>query len=772
MLTRLSRRPPVCAIDLKMLERLSRRPLVCTALLCLIGAAAGSTLNVPALYWGIGAAASGVVVWWKRGMALFAALMLLFAMEAAYLSQRPMPAPREDALLTGEVCLEPLMDGERTVLTLSNAALGGEALSWNMRVYAYEPVPAGLGDRVTMTVETWLPEASRNTYGFDFDAWCRRNGVACATMQKGTAAVMPGAPSPRTFLRALRARIGEAIEGAFFDQAPLARALVLGDRSDLDEDVSDDFRGAGIAHILSVSGLHVTCLALALDYLLRRLLSRRAAFFLMAPLLVLYAALVGFSGPIVRAVAMYLAFRFAPMTGRPGDGLSSLSAAALMMLAVNPLTVGDAGFILSFSAMAGLILLGRPLDRLLKTASAPRWARPFLTAFTASLAASAAILPAQVNLFGTAQPYGPLVNILAVPMTTMAMPLMFLAVPVQLLFPAVGPVAAWPSAFLLRLTSELAAFASGLPYATVPLGHVPWGLCAVWGAGLYLLSDHAGLRARWKPAFLAILPAVLALSAMLHGFAAPKGLAIDFLSAGEADAAVVHAEGQVYLVDAGEGNGAAAQYLAQTGSALRAMFLTHPHDDHTGGAGEVQALYPDATVYVPECWARVEGVQEAEARAGLEGSFVPLSAGDEVKLSETVTAKVLYPPKGLNPPDPNAASLVLLIVSGDGSALLTGDLSDASLLRDIPDVDILKAAHHGADIKGAELLLRAATPGVVAVSVGRNSAHHPSPAFISRLERLRQSVFRTDESGMLRAMIGQGGAVTVVPFLSPSKEES
>ena len=115
---------------------------------------------------------------------------------------------------------------------------------------------------------------------------------------------------------------------------------------------------------------------------------------------------------------------------------------------------------------------------------------------------------------------------------------------------------------------------------------------------------------------------------------------------------------------------------------------------------------------------------------------------------------------------------MLLIIGGDGSALMTGDLSDASPLNDIPDVDILKAAHHGADIKGAERLLRAATPGVVAVSVGRNSVNHPSPVFTGRAERLRQTVFRTDESGMLRAALGQGGTVTVTPFLPPSKEES
>ena len=403
----------------------------------------------------------------------------------------------------------------------------------------------------------------------------------------------------------------------------------------------------------------------------------------MTPLLLAYAALVGFSGPIVRSVVMYLAMRFAPVSGRPGDSFSGLAAAMLFMLAVNPLTAGDAGFILSFSAMAGLILLSRPLERLLRVPSAPKLTRPLIRAFTASLAATVAILPALANLFGTAQPYGPLVNMLAVPLATVALPLGFLAVPIQMLWPAAGAAAAWLPANLLRLLTGLADFVAHLPFSSVPVGHIPWWLCALWAAGVYLISDHAGLSGRWKPALIAMFPAALALSVALHLLAAPKGLALDFLSVGDADAIALYADGQAYLVDAGEGD-TAADYLAQTGNRPRAMFLTHPHDDHIGGAGAVQALYPGVTVYVPECWARVPGVTEAEARAGLAGPFVTLSAGDEVHLSNSVTARVLYPPEGLTPSDPNEASLVLLVTSGDASALLTGDLSDASRLSGHP----------------------------------------------------------------------------------------
>ncbi len=749
-----------------MLSRLGRRPLVIAALCCLAGSAVGSAAPVPAAVWGAGAVLMALVVYWKRGMALFAALVLLFAMESSALMRRPMPAAAEGACLSGELCLTPAVNEARTVLTLSGASLGGEPLGWKVRVYAYEPVPAGLGDRVTMTVDTWQPSGRVNPYGFDFDAWCRRNGVLCATMKAGTARVTPSDFSARSLLRFARAQLAEAVDKAFpARQAPLVRALILGDRSDLPEEMSDDFRGAGLAHILSVSGLHVTCLALALDYLLRKLLSRRAVFFAMAPLLALYAALVGFSGPIVRAVVMYLGLRLAPLTGRPGDSLSGLAAALILMLAVNPLASGDAGFILSFSAMAGLILLSRPLERLLRVSALPRLLRRFPQAFCASLAASVAILPASANLFGTAQPYGPLVNVLAVPLAGIALPLSFLAVPVQLLWPAMGALAARPASLLLDALMGIASFAANLPRATVPVGHIVLPLCIAWGFGIYALSDHAGGTRRQRLAALALFPAALILSAAVNALNIPKGFAFDFLSVGSADASVVYAEGQAYLVDAGESGGTAAQYLAQTGAPLKAVFLTHPHDDHIGGAGAVAALYPDATVYVPECWARIPGVEAAEARSGLTGPVVPLKAGDVVRLSESATARVLYPSEGLVPDDPNDASLVLLVSMGGASALLTGDLPAGTLLPDIPDVDLLKAPHHGADIPDAEFLLRAASPTVVAIPAGSGGMDHPSKAFLERARRLGIPVFTTNESGRLRVNVEQDGAAVVTPFI-------
>lgn len=154
-----------------MFSRLARRPLVPAALCCLIGAAAGSTLGIPPIWWGVGAVLAGLFVCWKRGMALLAALTLVFMMEASWLTRRPMPAPHENMPLSGVVCQTPVVSEERTVLTLSDVTLNGQPIDWNMRVYAYEPVEAQLGDRITMTADTWLPQGRVNPYGFDFDAW-------------------------------------------------------------------------------------------------------------------------------------------------------------------------------------------------------------------------------------------------------------------------------------------------------------------------------------------------------------------------------------------------------------------------------------------------------------------------------------------------------------------------------------------------------------------------------------------------------------------------
>lgn len=754
-----------------MLERAAgRRPIVLAALCYLAGAVAGGSAGLPVFAWALGLTLAGIVVFWKRGAALFAALVFLAATAAAAHASRPMPQPAEGVVLAGTVLREPAADERRTVLTLDAVSLDGAPTPWNVRVYAYEPVVSRPGDRVTMTVDLWAPEGQRNPHGFDFAAWCRRQRVLCASMHRETARVEPGPPSARTLLRDVRGRIGASIDAAFDSaQAPLVRALIIGDREQLPEQINDNFQRSGVAHILSVSGLHVTCLAFALDALLRRMLPRGLVFGLMAALLAFYAALVGFGSPVIRSVLMYLAVRFAPMDGRPSDALSGLAAAMLLILAADPLAAGDVGFILSFSAMAGLILLGRPIERVLGANRLPRVVRFFATTFAASIAASVAILPACANQFGALQIYGPLTNLLAVPLATAALPLAFLAALVQMLWPAAGAVVAFLPALALRCLTAVIDFAAHLPRATLPMAHFPWWLCALWGAMVFALSDHAGLPAARRRWIALSFPAAAALAILLGVWSMPGGLAFDFLSVGAADAAVVYAQGHVYLVDAGE-DGSAADYLAKSAGRPSAMFLTHPHADHIGGAGAVQSLYPDVTVYVPECWLRVEGAREAARQAGLEGPLIGLSAGDEVRLSEDVRAVILYPPAGLEPKDANAASLVMEIVGSEGSALFTGDLEDAIAIERIPDTDILKAAHHGADIRAAELLLRASSPGVVVISAGRSGSAYSSRRFIERASKNGAQIYQTHLHGMLRAWFDESGATAISPFRSPKED--
>lgn len=750
------------------------RPLALLAASYAAGAAIGYAARVPAPLWGCALTAlAGAFALRRRPILICAAMMLLGAAVTAACAARPPAAEWAEARVTGVVCLEPARDEERTVLTLDRARIDGQALGYRLRVYAYEAIEARVDDAVAFVGSVWQPQGRRNPGGFDFARWLWDRGVGlCATARAETMQIeRPLRRSPRGLLAESRARLGGLIDSLYPEDAGLLRALLLGDKGELPTDLTEDYRRAGVVHLLAISGLHVSCLALFLDWLLKRLgLSRRAAFGVTLPLLAFYAALVGFTPSVTRAVFMYLLLRAAPLNGRPSDALTRLLAALWAILLVRPLAIADAGLILSFAAVAGILALVPPLLGLLR---APKrgWLRGLLESLAVSLCASAAIAPALIQFYGTVAPYSPLANLIAVPLITLALPIAFASLLLGALYLPLGALAARLASLLLGLISRFAAWVAALPGASVMMGAWPAWLVGLYALALCGCSAFVPRVGRRRLALGALAALCFVAGPLLCQLRAPDGLQIDFLDVGEADAAVVWAQGTPYLVDAGEAGGPVAGYLAYRGLAPRAVFLTHPHADHYGGFAEVAALCRVETIYLPECWPRLtvpadiaSSLQSAQARGS---RVVYLKAGDEVRLSERVVARVLYPPEGANPANLNDASLALRIEYGAGSALLAGDLQTLPPLTLDLDCDVMKASHHGEDRAGGELLLRAASPSALVISVGRNGYGHPAEALLARAERLGAQIYRTDRCGMVAAQIRPDGFSEVQPFLPP-----
>jgi len=299
----------------------------------------------------------------------------------------------------------------------------------------------------------------------------------------------------------LRRFAAEALSRGF-EQHPtlqgLIRALVLGDRSSLSPHLRTLFRWTGVLHIIAISGLHVGIMAWLLSLPLRAIrLSRLYWLFVLAPLLILYTAMAGAPASAVRACVMALLFFAAPLLGRPPDGLSSISAAALLILAWDPGQIAEPGFLLSFAIAGGLIAVAPLL-----TLTTPQWllrdpwqlpeqdnrwwallqnlGRHLWQLVIVSAAAWLIAMPLTARLFGQ-------LSLLTLPANLAAIPAAFLlvtlgalslaaAIVAPIAVPWINRLALWVAFLLVRSMETLAA----LPWGFVRVPKPPLATVILW----------------------------------------------------------------------------------------------------------------------------------------------------------------------------------------------------------------------------------------------------------------------------------------------------
>ncbi|MGI6236297.1 MAG: ComEC/Rec2 family competence protein [Candidatus Excrementavichristensenella sp.] len=742
---------------------LDRRPLALGVLLYVLGCIAGIAGSVPPTLWAMGMALCALgFLFSRRLICILCALLFVGAWSCAALGSITYPIPEGKCSVSGRVRAVHRQDKRRTVMTLEDVRVEGERLHTRLRLYDYGAGAASPGDRIQCIASLWRGEGRRNPGGFDFDAWLRRDGVGlCATANEVTR--REGRPGPGGFFAGLREAFGERLDALYGDQALLARGMLLGDKQDMPEELYDRYRNAGLAHLLAVSGLHVTCMAAAIAFVLAALgLGRHVAFLVTLALTSCYALLVGAPASAVRAAIMFGVMGFARLWGKPYDGLTSLALAALLLLLPWPLKVADTGFMLSFLAVLGILLLYRPLRRAFRVSRWPKALRGVGDAVAVSLAAQLGTLAAVCCLFGQVTPYALVSGIPGIALCTAALPLIGLSLLAHAVSPALGLALSYAPRALLWLLSEVTRLTAALPGASLALPAWPWPLLILFGAALFLASDYLKVKPFVRYAAFAALPALALPALLLARLQVPGGLNCLFLDAGNADAAVLSAGRKTYLVDVGEEGGPTAGYLRHTGRQVDGLFLSHGHTDHAGGLGDILRDRHIPTIWLPVGFEE-SGVDESvlahleEARA--KGSRIRYVArGDEIDLAPGIRALVLAPgadERGTG----NAQSMVLKISYKDGSLLMTGDLPMALESGAAAPATLVKAAHHGSRDATGELLLRAASPAACVISVG--STRGPSRQLLDALARHGIPALRTDQSGAISADILPDGTLQV-----------
>ncbi len=479
--------------------------------------------------------------------------------------------------------------------------------------------------------------------------------------------------------------------------------------------------------------------------------------------LVLYGSVAGFSPSTVRAVLMAgIVILSRVVIARP-ERTTTLSAAVLIMLLVRPTDLFSASFQMSVGAVAGILLLNEPVQRLLKRIRMPG---RFADSLSVTFSAQVGILPLLANSYNNLPVLGLFANLFAVPLAGL---IVMMAVPIILLyfaFPVIAGSLAYPVALCARLLLRLAMASATVPLVSVSVPSPSYAMMAIFWGMAWLLSP-AGRRtvskASWRR-LCGVGAAVAAVSTAVWLMRLyPADAVVTALDVGNGNAAIVRHRDNALLIDAARADiveDAAEYYDLRFDAAI----LTRGDADNARGVadllttGRVRLLVLPAGLNVER--QDIAPILDAAATNGVPVRFA--QAGDVLRYGQ-LEARVLAPLPAWRETGAHADVLTASVgVAGQEGALFLGDLrSDREYGIIFSESRVLQAANHGSANGTSWDLLKIVRPEVAVVSVGENRQGHPSADLLNRLDAIGTRVLRTDHSGAVEIRMGETPHITL-----------
>lgn len=769
----------------------------------------------------------------RRPFCLFSLIFVCMVMAGIYCRQpggilpdeaKDVPSEGEQTALTGIVESKEyrVMYGKKTpVLYVSDVRdKNDRQVMCYMKDAGEDDILPRIGETVRVSGKVSLFREASNPGEFDLKEYYQILKISYKLNQTEILACSGSCFPLKEKLFQVKCRCCEVLERIYpAKEASILKAMLLGEKNGLEEEIKELYQLNGLIHILAISGLHVSLLGAAVSGLLKKC---GIPVWLRAPIAAgimwCYGVMTGMGVSTWRAVFMFSMYLAAGLLGRTYDMLTALSLAACLMLAEQPLLVKHSGFLLSFGAVLGIGLVlpwwSEVLERTAGGIAAERpkkqceeqkkgertadrlrkWQEKLIKTvkegFYLGTAIAVTTLPVLFYFYYKYSLYSLLLNLYVIPLMGVVFAGGIVSMAAGFLVRPAGILAGIPDRGILWLYEISCREALKLPGA-VNIG----GRTKLWQIALYygilcgmilwhhLAEEETGRKVKTLPAviqWLLVMGVVWLLLIRPH-----NGFSVTFLDVGQGDCIVMRGEnGNCYMVDGGStsksqvGKYSMLPYLESEGiKELGAVFLTHPDEDHVSGVMELMeqsgygvrvnaVVLPDASSEIKN--EELSGIREQATRYGIPVYYI--GRGDMLR-DKTLKISCLGPEKGVMTDEVNEISTVLLVEYGDFRMLLTGDVTgepERELLTELEEKEaltVLKVAHHGSKYSTPEELLEMTDPVYAIISAGKDNRYgHPHGELIERLEKRGCRIYRTAESGAVTLHIWNG-KIRVEEFL-------
>lgn len=533
--------------------------------------------------------------------------------------------------------------------------------------------------------------------------------------------------------------------------AGIISAMVLGDKTDLSEETKRLYQENGIAHVLAISGLHISLIGAGLFFLLRKyVMPMQAAVVVTMILLVLYGILTGFSVSTQRAVCMMGCMLFARIVGRRYDPLSALALSAILELLVHPYVLFQTGFQLSYGTVAGIVIFVKYFqDMDLGNNILPQ-------AFLGSLGIQLVTLPILLSSYFEISLYSVVANVILLPLMGGILTASIGGIAIGCMHLLLGKFCFGFVHYCFLFFDVVCHVLGNLPCASLVIGKPYLWQILLYYAGILLFC----LWQKKSPHHRNLLILVLGLVVLCLPVHRVSGLQITNLDVGQGDCTCIRTNQGTMLVDGGSsdvkevGKYRIVPFLKSQGiSRLDTIFVTHSDGDHISGIQEILEAENHmgldiGAVVLPQIEKKDEGYLAFAALCQKAGvPLVYMEKGDRVTLGK-VQLLCLHPYSSYDWESENDYSLVLQLQYQQFTGMLTGDLEMAGeqeLFKNLRTVDYLKVGHHGSNGSSSTEFLNSLMPRLSVVSCGRNNRYgHPHQELLERLAAVGTKVVRTD----------------------------
>ncbi|MDO8535914.1 MAG: DNA internalization-related competence protein ComEC/Rec2 [Candidatus Omnitrophota bacterium] len=575
--------------------------------------------------------------------------------------------------------------------------------------------PPNAGDELVAEGNLSRPEGLKNPGLFDYSRYLAiKNIYAVLTVGENNfiEVIRSGRINPvMGWAYRVRRDIRDAITG-YTDKrySGFLNAILIGERSELDSSITDDFVKTGTVHVIAISGLNIALVAGIFLMIFKFLGIRKKPNLVLTSLaIVFYCFVAGSSPPVVRATVVFVIASVGYIINRESDILNSLSLAAFFILLANPKELFDPSFQLSFGSVISIILFAPRIEEVFDKNK-----NYVVKSVAVSIAASMGVFPIVARYFNIVSPVAIFANLVIVP----ALFVLTVASFIFLVLNIIGAV------FFLNLMGAALSMLTGATFyinhlfAQIPLSHIripapsPFFICAYYSFLAYML-----LVKNRKHILAALLIAMNIIVWTQDIGCKQLGLKIAFLDVGKGDSAVIEFPGKgTMLVDGGSGGiessfdvgkNVVAPYLWNRSIyRLDAVVVSHFHEDHMGGLLYILKNFDIGCVMdngiVPEEDRRLyDEYREIVYKRGIRRLVI--AADDEITGFGDTRLYVLNPPEGQDFSNPNDSSIVIKLEYKTFGAIFTGDVSSEVMERIISyggllRSDVLKIPHHGGSL--------------------------------------------------------------------------